>query len=466
MVRWGASVPSPQAAAGRMRAAGAEPILVAEEEHAAPVTGDEPRPSSRVRVRGRLLAGIVGVAVLVGAIVARPGLPHGAVNVFAEGPRSRSTLATVPSREIVETTSTTTAAAASSTSSTTRTRPRPTTTTTAAKPASTSTTTTGPTTTTTTRPAGPTAVASIDRPGLYIVDVDGSKLRRVSTEAVFRPVWSPDGRHFAYFTSAGFRVTDMNGASHQVDGTLANGRTSVVWSPDSTRLAFPGPGDGTDGTPSRDIWVVNADGSQPARPIRAPGDDAVVDWASNGRLVTASDQGLFVLNPDGSGRTRIWDRNLSGPGDLAWSPDASMVYVQPEGDYVTAVVAADGTGAHVLGEASGDTSRTVADADWTPTGDQLVGLCRYDSICRVQPDGARVWDHPFEGYELDAAPAGTNVAYFRSGPEGFRSEIRIMDTDTGAEHLAVAAPPGLSTSSFTWSPDGRSIAFTVAPAPQ
>src|SRR5205807_2193412 len=135
----------------------------------------------------------------------------------------------------------------------------------------------GPTTTTTTRPAGPTAVASIDRPGLYIVDVDGSKLRRVSTEAVFRPVWSPDGRHFAYFTSAGFRVTDMNGASHQVDGTLANGRTSVVWSPDSTRLAFPGPGDGTDGTPSRDIWVVNADGSQPARPIRAPGDDAVVD---------------------------------------------------------------------------------------------------------------------------------------------------------------------------------------------
>jgi len=308
-------------------------------------------------------------------------------------------------------------------------------------------------------------VAAADRPGLYIVDLDGTNLRRVTTDAVYRPRWSPDGRRFAYLAGPEVRIMEMNGASHQVDGTLANGRTTVVWSPDSTRLAFPGAGDGTDGTPSRDIWVVNADGSQPARPIRAPGDDAVVDWASDGRLVTASDQGLFLFDPDGSGRTRIWDRNLSGPGDLAWSPDASMVYVQPEGDYVTAVVAADGTGAHVLGEAGGDTSRKIVDADWAGNGHQLVGLCRYDSICRVQLDGTRVWDHPFEGYELDAAPAGTNVAYFRSGPEAFRSEIRIMDTDTGAEHLAVAAPPGLSTSSFTWSPDGHSIAFTIAAAP-
>ena len=139
----------------------------------------------------------------------------------------------------------------------------------------------------------------------------------MATGSVYRPVWSPDGRQFAYLDGSAIRVMGMSGVSHAVDGRLANGRTAPVWSPDSSHLAFPGDGDGSDGMPARDIWIVKADGTEPARPIRAAGDDAVVDWAPDGRLVTVSDQGMFVFTAAGPDRIRIWDRNLSDPGDLS-----------------------------------------------------------------------------------------------------------------------------------------------------
>ena len=69
------------------------------------------------------------------------------------------------------------------------------------------------------------------------------------------------------------------GAPTKIPGTLPRDG-DPVWSPDGTLIAFDRGGD------ERDIYVINADGSNQRQLTRAPGDDAVPRWASHGRALT------------------------------------------------------------------------------------------------------------------------------------------------------------------------------------
>jgi protein kinase-like protein/WD40 repeat protein len=148
----------------------------------------------------------------------------------------------------------------------------------------------------------------------YAVTVGASTSRRLTTSRARKsdPVWSPDGRHLAFWLgTVGYEqiyVLDLRKPA----GPLArltstpHGAVDPVWSPDGRRMAFTyGTGDG-----SSDIWVMNADGTG-QRPLGTPTKDREIDpsWSPDGTWIA------YTKGPWGDPRT--WATRADGSGAQA-----------------------------------------------------------------------------------------------------------------------------------------------------
>jgi Tol biopolymer transport system component/predicted Ser/Thr protein kinase len=107
-----------------------------------------------------------------------------------------------------------------------------------------------------------------------------------STSADYNPSFSPDGRRVAFETT-------RSGETHEIwladaDGSNPNQLTrgpgqqgSPRWSPDGRRIAFNSWGeDGHFG-----IWTIDVEGGSPRRLTQGPGNDNVPSWSRDGRYV-------------------------------------------------------------------------------------------------------------------------------------------------------------------------------------
>jgi Tol biopolymer transport system component len=174
----------------------------------------------------------------------------------------------------------------------------------------------------------------------YLVEPDGSNLRRIDVEAWLEyPSWSPDGRNLAFMGAIGsnyelFVVELASGVVKQL--TTSPGHDGwPAWSPDGSTIAFTSVRDDCGFAPQDaecwrsgdigehfDIWTIGADGSN-LRHVR-PEFGQFVAWSPDGRYLLISGYALFVVRPDGSGRLEIRTPGLSRA--LGGIPDWSVVH--------------------------------------------------------------------------------------------------------------------------------------------
>jgi Tol biopolymer transport system component len=162
--------------------------------------------------------------------------------------------------------------------------------------------------------------------GIYVVNVDGSGLRKLTRNWDETPAWSPDGRRIA-FTSrrdGNYEVYVMNADGTGQRNLTRNAADDHVhvggWSPDGRRIVFHSNRGG-----NRDIYVMNADGSGQRNLTRNPAADLFAAWSPEGTQIAftrrhgiAEISEIYVMNADGSGQRNL-TRNLGG-GAPAWSP--------------------------------------------------------------------------------------------------------------------------------------------------
>jgi RNA polymerase sigma factor (sigma-70 family) len=341
-------------------------------------------------------------------------------------------------------------------------------------------TTVGPTPTQITTPAAPQPasnglIAFGEGTGIYTMNQDGrglTLLQDPGAVAYYDPQWSPDGTKIAFYGyprgggsgyggGADYDILVMN-----TDGSgLTNLTTSPadvksgfsqmipVWSPDGTKIAY----DGDDG-----LYVMNADGSDQTR-ISAGQDPS---WSPDGTRIAFEGPGgaIWSVAPDGSGLAQLTS-GAGFDGFPTYSPDGiKIAYYHGQGsDRAIYVMNADGSGQTVVADFQADTmGRPV----WSPDGTKIAFdllLTSYSEhgtwdIYVANADGTGVTDlTPTPNRDENTpvwSPDGTEIAFEAS-------DVLARDTDnTGTFDIYVMNPNGTDQTRLT--KDVHSFGFDMS----
>jgi Tol biopolymer transport system component len=262
------------------------------------------------------------------------------------------------------------------------------------------------------------------------------------------------------------------------DGTGAANLTSSsetescpMWSPNGAKIAFVRSG------AQAGIWVMNADGSAPARlPTKPSGLSYEIwgcteDWSPDSTKVTFTYDdhcdagGVYNLNVDGSGMTQVacgppicqYDTT---PEDPDWSPDGQKMALVGctlvlESDLWT--INTDGSGMTHVVDTPG-TDQWEMEPEFSPTGAQLLyvetdwdGLHRDTYKINADGTGKTRLLTISTGGGATWSPDGTKIAFYSAG------DLWTMNTD-GSNKTNITNHPS-NDACQTWSPDSQKIAF-------
>jgi Tol biopolymer transport system component len=300
--------------------------------------------------------------------------------------------------------------------------------------------------------------------------------------------WSPDGRKILY-VSRGERntwdlyVINVDGSGQRMLTSVSS--ASAAWSPDGRKIAFQGPRPAPDAShprPTSGLWVINADGSGKRR-LAPKGEDPA--WSPDGRTIAfATFSGIYVVNADGTGQRGLAGTTVAGSrtgghmSSPAWSPDGrKLLFLSDAGTlcdfcFHLYVVNADGSGErrlvhqHKTGLLVGDFSPA-----WSPDGQRIAFVRRrfhptgldVGVVWVMRADGRRqrklTRERFAEGRSLHArvawSPDGQKLA-FTSDRDG-NADVYTINSDGSGLRRLTNNPE--YDGDAVWSPDGRQLVF-------
>jgi Tol biopolymer transport system component len=252
-----------------------------------------------------------------------------------------------------------------------------------------------------------------DRDGLYVMNADGSSLRRIVRSGFAEsPHWSPDGRAIAFVDGEPGRVVVVrgDGSARRVLGAGDNLASPNPWSPDGRRLAWGGCGG---------LCVYDFASLRRTRIALAGGDTGGgFSWSPDGRrLVVADDDALVAVDLSGNERSVLYAGD-----DSIWYPAYS-----PNGREV----------AFLAGHLDRQKRRTSTTLDVVLSTRGRVRVLDLRARTTVQP----LW-----------SPDGRRLLYT---DDRF---LRVLNVATGTSRRVAD-----SFRNARWAPDGTMISFGVEP---
>jgi Tol biopolymer transport system component len=239
--------------------------------------------------------------------------------------------------------------------------------------------------------------------------------------------------------------------------------TYAAWSPDGTRIAFASERDG-----NSEIYVMNADGSNQVRVTNNPAGDYEPRWSPDGaKFAFLSDRGgagldIYVMNTDGSNPIRLTNTQ-DDDFDPAWSPDGTKIaFTRADlNDFEVFMMNADGSNQTNI------TNRpTTIDASpaWSPDGSRIAFQGAGGEIYLMNPDGTNVLPLTNNGTGSNGGPAwspdGTKITFHRTPPSGGgQPDIWVMTSD-GSNLTRLTTDPLTDLR-----PDWQRIAVAPTPTP-
>jgi TolB protein len=228
---------------------------------------------------------------------------------------------------------------------------------------------------------------------LAMMNADGSGRTLLPGSGCY-PDWSPDGTEivFAEFCVLGhINISNADGSNRRPITATGTGYEDLHprWSPDASRIVFE-----SNRTGNRDIWIMNADGSNLQQITDDPGADGWPAFSPDGSKISweRSDNGqtdLWTMNPDGSWKSQVTN-DAAHDGRPDWSPGREWLALLRDGEIYR--YRPDGSGAVRLTDTGASASNSLQrwgpclDASCAPTTGQIEATVR-TSGAGVDPNG-------------------------------------------------------------------------------
>lgn len=226
---------------------------------------------------------------------------------------------------------------------------------------------------------------------LHVSDAFGGYQRSIPLGQADDPAWSPDGSRIA---AGGLCIVTIRTIS-----TICPipGGQEPSWSPDGTQLVFWSWVE----TNNRDLFIIDADGSNLRQLTATPESDTQPEWSPDGSRIVFLRQSetvdgdlrlgdLFSIRTDGSGEVNLTNDTASIDAWPMWSPDGELIAftklsgsdAMPQTSDVY-VMEIDGSQLRQVSSDSSDGQEPV----WSPDGG-AIAFTGLDGVYLVAVDGA------------------------------------------------------------------------------
>jgi hypothetical protein len=214
-----------------------------------------------------------------------------------------------------------------------------------------------------------------------------------------------------------------------------------------------------------EIYVMDADGSNPVNLTNHPAIDAGLAVSPDGTKIAFStrrgdgDLDVYVMNADGSNPVNLTKHPAEDVGPV-WSPDGMKIAFSRGGQYGGQIYVMNADGSNPVNLSNEPESSDFTPA-WSPDGTKIA-FSRYRQIYVMDADGSNPVNLTNDPNEFHFAPTwspdGTKIAFTKSVTESLDYEVFVMNAD-GSDPVNLTNNPDSYDWWPAWSPDGTQIAF-------